>query len=253
MAMKYSEIAATGDASEYFFAYKIASILRWPCRLLDIDIGIDAQVEIIDMKTRVSTGKFVAFQVKGTRSDGVDSRYVSERQLAYWRDLALPVYVVLVDLPEQAMFLHRVQLNFDYPEATEKSGVLITFDRIKDRFDESYGGSIAAVADEETKAHTQKIHELLETASGGVAAIRHAIEGPPDVRRLIELMDFRHVFAEAYARARELVETLGIEEDAFNAVELDEALEELREYMKRKQIHIDHDEDGRITRFVRQS
>ena len=60
--MKYPEKAANGDAGEFFFAYKVASVLKWPCRLLDIDIGIDAQVEILN-EDGTSTGRFVAFQV----------------------------------------------------------------------------------------------------------------------------------------------------------------------------------------------
>ncbi|MCI5162057.1 MAG: hypothetical protein D3917_08545 [Candidatus Electrothrix sp. AX5] len=46
--LKYTKKKAIGDAGEYFFAYTVATILGWPCRLLDIDIGIDAQVEILD-------------------------------------------------------------------------------------------------------------------------------------------------------------------------------------------------------------
>jgi hypothetical protein len=66
-SMKYALRTANGDAGEFFFAYKIASVLKWPCRLFDIDIGIDAQVEIVDEDDETSTGRFVAFQVKATR------------------------------------------------------------------------------------------------------------------------------------------------------------------------------------------
>jgi len=46
--MKYTKSAANGHAGEFFFAYKVARVLGWPCRLFDIDIGIDAQVEVLD-------------------------------------------------------------------------------------------------------------------------------------------------------------------------------------------------------------
>ena len=52
--MKYLLQTANGDAGEFFFAYKIASALGWPCRLFDIDIDIDAQVEILN-EDRTST------------------------------------------------------------------------------------------------------------------------------------------------------------------------------------------------------
>ena len=44
--MKYPLGTANGDAGEFFAAYKIAKELGWPCRLFDIDIGIDAQVSV---------------------------------------------------------------------------------------------------------------------------------------------------------------------------------------------------------------
>lgn len=50
--MKYPKKTANGDAGEFFFAYKIASVLKWPCRLLDIDIKLlttddDGDVQLI--------------------------------------------------------------------------------------------------------------------------------------------------------------------------------------------------------------
>ncbi|MDW9232039.1 hypothetical protein C7S15_5639 [Burkholderia cepacia] len=66
--MLYTLKKASGDAGEYFFAYKIASVLKWPCRLTGIDIGIDAQVEVMD-DNQLSTGQFVAFQVKATSKE----------------------------------------------------------------------------------------------------------------------------------------------------------------------------------------
>src|SRR5690242_4709435 len=80
--MKYSGKTASGDAGEFFFAYQVASVLGWPCRLFDIDIGIDAQVEVLDEDGK-SAGNFVAFQVKTTSGEGSAAyRHVRKRQLA---------------------------------------------------------------------------------------------------------------------------------------------------------------------------
>ena len=38
--MKYPKTAATGHAGEFFFAYQVAKVLGWPCRIFDIDIGL---------------------------------------------------------------------------------------------------------------------------------------------------------------------------------------------------------------------
>ena len=85
---------AVGDAGEFFFAYRVSSELRWPCRLIDIDIGIDAQIEILDSDLR-STGKFVAVQVKATEV-GRRIWRVSRRHIKYWNSISVPVFVALV-------------------------------------------------------------------------------------------------------------------------------------------------------------
>jgi hypothetical protein len=145
--MKYSEKTAHGDAGEFFFAYQIASVLKWPCSLFDIDIGIDAQVEILQ-EGGVSTGKFAAFQIK-TRTLEKDEAcsYVGKRHLAYWRALDVPVFAVLVDLPKQAMYLHQITKSNSYP-TTKKGRVRIDFDTTTDRFQKSTGACIQAAADE---------------------------------------------------------------------------------------------------------
>jgi hypothetical protein len=252
--MKYPVKAASGDAGEFFFAYKIASVLKWPCRLIDIDIGIDAQVEIIN-SDRTSTGRFVAFQIKATSAEEQKCRYVSERQLAYWCDLDLPVFVVLVDLSKDAMYLHRVSTDRKYPRTTEKGSVRIDFDIANDRFTAKSGVEIAAAAEEAALSHIRK---HLNAVQDGVDEIRRAIASMddfPDPYRLIEVMDERTVLNEELAQASALVNALRAGEDEFAATsaQLEEALQELRDYMEGWNMHRDWDDDGQITKFIEEA
>lgn len=146
--MLYPDTAATGHAGEYFFAYQITSVLRWPCRLLDMDIGIDAQVEIVDQKTKQSTGKFVAFQVKSTSDDEAACRYVTKAQLKYWKELELPVFVALVNLSDEEMYLRQVDPNKQYPHAkNNEDSIHIDFDKERDIFSERSRSVIESSAD----------------------------------------------------------------------------------------------------------
>jgi hypothetical protein len=85
---------SNGKAGEYYFAYWICSYFGWPCRLLDIDIGIDAQLEIFDDKKH-STGEFICVQIKTSQED---KRKIttSIANLEYWKSITDPVIIVAV-------------------------------------------------------------------------------------------------------------------------------------------------------------
>ncbi|WP_347368982.1 DUF4365 domain-containing protein [Vibrio vulnificus] len=106
--MKYTEDKATGDAGEYLFAYTVANVLEWPCRLLDIDIGIDAQIEVLD-DSRQSMGQFIAVQVKTTRDINKKSISVEKKHIDYWSSLDTPVLLVLVNLGTNETFARPLE------------------------------------------------------------------------------------------------------------------------------------------------
>ncbi len=62
-AMIYPKSSAYGHAGEYLFAYWISRYFGWPCRLLSVDMGIDAQVEMFADDTK-STGLLFLFRLK---------------------------------------------------------------------------------------------------------------------------------------------------------------------------------------------
>lgn len=249
--MKYPVSTAIGDAGEFFFAYKIASVLNWPCRLFDIDIGIDAQVEVMN-EDRTSTGKFVAFQIKTTSIGERKCWYVTDRQLEYWRDLDLPVFVVLVDLESEQMYLHHISMDKSYHRVTRKDTVRIDFNLKQDRFSEKSGDVIAEAADKEALSHIQ---EHLDAIHEGIEDIRDAIATTADLgdaERLIQLMDGRVELREKLAQAEALVDVFCVGENKLKVTsdEMEDALEKLRCHMEEYNMHQDWDDDGRISKFI---
>lgn len=74
----------TGKAGEYYFAYWILRHFQWPCRILDIDVGIDAQVEVFE--DGISTGNFFAVQIKSTIGSTPDIQ-ISLTDFEYWQQI----------------------------------------------------------------------------------------------------------------------------------------------------------------------
>lgn len=98
-AMIYPKSSAYGHAGEYLFAYWISRYFGWPCRLLSVDMGIDAQVEMFADDTK-STGAFIAVQVKTTSrlmGESLSVR-VGLDNLGYWNSQHEPVVIVLISL-----------------------------------------------------------------------------------------------------------------------------------------------------------
>lgn len=188
--MKYPIGTANGDAGEFFAAYKIAKVLGWPCRLFDIDIGIDAQVEILT-DARESTGRFVALQVKATSNEEADCRYVSPRQLQYWRSLEIPVFVALVDLQNEQMFLHLVEATREY-EQTKKGKCKIPFDLKAGLFSSASAAILAAASERLAMSHIDGYLGPVETAIKRILrSVQNVQEGNPDPDILIEHMESR--------------------------------------------------------------
>ncbi|MGX8882976.1 DUF4365 domain-containing protein [Methylovorus sp. SPW-M1] len=189
--MKYPISTAIGDAGEFFAAYKIARELGWPCRLFDIDIGIDAQVEILTDE-RESTGRFVALQVKATSAEEMDCRYVSKKQLKYWLSLEIPVFLVLVNLQNEQMFLHLIEASRDY-EVTKGGKHKITFDLASELFTKESASVLTQASERLAMLH---IEEYLREVNVGITQILQEIKNfeddSPDAFELINVMESRH-------------------------------------------------------------
>ncbi|GHC08849.1 DUF4365 domain-containing protein [Thermomonas carbonis] len=252
--MKYPKTAATGHAGEFFFAYQVAKVLGWPCRIFDIDIGVDAQVEVLNAKCE-STGKFVAFQIKTTAIEGVKGRYVDPEQLAYWKGLEHPVFLVLVDLEDESMYLHRIDRRRQYPK-TKGGLVHIAFDRQRNRFGPDSERDFSAAADE-AQLQAVEVHlDRVRTFTKDIEIELARQESAPDPRGLIEVMRCRSAAREHVLRAEALVRNSGVGLDSYQRVELafERALGLLRHRMCDWNMEEDwdgaRDGDGDIRRFL---
>ena len=123
--MKYSESNAIGDAGEHLLAARIIKYFGFPCRLINIDIGIDAEVEIIDDNFK-STSQIIRAQVKTTNGNKL-SQYIDAEHIKYWNKFNCPVVVFLVQLIEEEIYWHCVTDIKNYK--LSKSGYKITFSK----------------------------------------------------------------------------------------------------------------------------
>ncbi|WP_411060582.1 DUF4365 domain-containing protein [Vibrio chagasii] len=108
--MEYTRKNRVGDAGEYCFAYHVTQELRWPCRLLDVDLGIDAQIEVLGEQQKV-TGKFLLAQVK-TTSNGARAVSIKKKHFEYWGTIKEPVILVLIDIDSQDVFYKAMTKSY---------------------------------------------------------------------------------------------------------------------------------------------
>jgi hypothetical protein len=106
LIIKYKETSATGNAGEYYFAYWISKYFQWPCRLLDIDLGIDAQIEILD-KNNHTSGNFLAIQIKTTETTK-ENVSIELKNLEYWKTMDDIVILVSITLNPKPLIYWKV-------------------------------------------------------------------------------------------------------------------------------------------------
>ncbi|MFZ8767358.1 DUF4365 domain-containing protein [Vibrio harveyi] len=92
--MKYQISKQNGDAGEYYFSFWVSVNFGWPCRLLDIDLGLDAQLEMCDSQ-HIAEGKFIAIQLKSTQGMKPNTS-LELKNLLYWKSMKEPVIVVSI-------------------------------------------------------------------------------------------------------------------------------------------------------------
>lgn len=122
--MKYTQTNIIGDAGEHLLAAKVIKYFGFPCRLINIDIGIDAEIEIIDANYK-STGQFIKAQVKTTTTE-VFHLFIDEKHLKYWNMMHFPAVIFLVHLHTENIYWHCIEKTEAYIHS--KSGLRITFD-----------------------------------------------------------------------------------------------------------------------------
>lgn len=249
--MFYPIKTSNGHAGEFFFAYKIANLFHWPCRLMDIDIGIDAQVEIMNEDTRVSTGQFVAFQIKASEKEGQTYIYTTKAHLQYWKTLELPVFVVLVDLSKKKIYLHEVDLNHKY-HVTGEGRIRIDFDLAKDSLKKSCAQKIVQAGRRKAEKQVSEAVAEINAYSRGILKMIKEVDEHADPEGLLDLMHQRNDYKARLEHACGLAKGLHAGENFVEGARqrIDEALEELKTFMQNSHMLIDWNDDGSVTAFV---
>lgn len=127
--MEYKKHSVNGNAGEYLVAYTITRIFGWPCRLYGIDLGVDAEMEVIDEDGR-STGDIIKIQIKtfeSLPSKEVGSVYVDERHISYWKRFCLPVIICCVDLANTKIYWKQITATEAFHSRGESKKVKFCF------------------------------------------------------------------------------------------------------------------------------
>lgn len=114
--MEYAKKSINGDAGEYLVAHKITRLLEWPCRLYGVDLGVDAETEVMD-ETGHSTGDIIKIQIKSFESiTSTDAAavYVDDRHIEYWKRFCLPVILCCVDLSKEKIYWKQITATEAY-------------------------------------------------------------------------------------------------------------------------------------------
>ncbi|SFA58438.1 protein of unknown function [Pedobacter suwonensis] len=113
-----------GDAGEHLLAAQIIHYYGFPCRLTNIDIGIDTEIELIDQNYK-STGEIIKAQVKTKTAEEFEVN-VKSGHIKYWNSFNLPAVIFLVHLEQGNIYWHALDKSENYN--LSKRNVKIAFD-----------------------------------------------------------------------------------------------------------------------------
>ena len=140
--MKYTVRNSSGDIGAHLVAFKFLKLLNWPCRLADIDIGIDAEVEMISEDDE-SQGDIMKVQIKhSAQFPDHETFSVStyERHIEYWSRFCVPLIFCAAESNSMKVYWRQIT-DLDCYD-TEGASKKVTFNRseheltetCKDRF-----------------------------------------------------------------------------------------------------------------------
>lgn len=161
MTKQYPKRSINGDAGEHLVAFKFTRTLSWPCRLQDVDLGIDAEIEICD-DNNAATGNVVKLQVKSFEKMGSATKhdvYVDESDISYWQRFSVPTIVVCVDLTTEKVYWKSINST----EAYQSGGVSrkITFNLAEDELKPDAKAKIAELSSPE---HFKDVNDIISAA-----------------------------------------------------------------------------------------
>lgn len=158
MPKQYVKRSINGDAGEHLAAFKFTRTLNWPCRLQNVDLGIDAEIEICDDQNS-ATGNVVKLQIKSfeeIESPEKHDVYVDDADISYWQRFSVPTIVVCVDLSTEKIYWKSINTT----EAYQSGGASrkITFDLSKNELTAASKKEIASLSSPD---HYKDVHEII--------------------------------------------------------------------------------------------
>lgn len=132
---KYNEALAIGDAGEFLCGFQFTHLLGWPYRMLPRDLGVDAEIEVLD-KDSHSTGEIMKVQVKSQADASSLAQkehfdfYPKDEHLAYWKSFIVPIIFCGVDLASQRVYWKVIRNTEEYRNAG--SGFRISLHKERD-------------------------------------------------------------------------------------------------------------------------
>jgi hypothetical protein len=157
--MKYSLRSLNGDIGEYLVAFRISKLIGWPCRLMAIDLGIDAEVEIVN-ENGEATGDIIKLQVKSSsdlKSDNKFSIHTTEEHTNYWKRFSAPVIICGVDLKKEKIYWKQITALSDY--TTDGDSHRVDFNTETDELKEDSANAWRKLSSSEESHQLQSLME----------------------------------------------------------------------------------------------
>ena len=146
-----------GDQGELLVARLFIKHFKWICRLQDVDIGIDAEYEVVGTACN-ATGKVAKIQVKATSkafTKGINDFYIEQHHLNYWQTFSLPVVFCYVSLVTDEVLWLCIEPDAAY--RTRGSGHKFTLNYPDDLLRLGSKGALLAIANRPGDAFYQAL------------------------------------------------------------------------------------------------
>ena len=181
--MKYPLRKQIGDRGEYLVAGKFIELFGGPCRLQNVDLGVDAEYEFTNAAHN-ATGELLKIQIKATSKSfkpGVNNFLVEKKHLAYWKNSSVPVIFCYVSLQSHAILWTYIDSEQEYLEVGGKGKHRLTLHASQHLLGTTSEGRLQRIANRSNNAFFQALkaaRRTVEEIQGvGVERVYHQNPG----------------------------------------------------------------------------